>query len=212
MQLTLCKNGIKCSKRLDMLKVAFGECTVSQKSVYKWYKLFTKGPEGPSTSTINENTKAMKKIVMENRRITIGEVAEDVGITDGSFHTIFWDILGLKCVAAKFVPKLLNFDLLTCHCLFVIFLAKNNTVIIPQPPYSPDLAPCDFFLFPRLKRPMNGRRFATIEEIKTESLRELKDIPKSAYQKCFEDSKKRWHKCIISEGDYFDGDNIEIHK
>ena len=51
---------------------------------------------------------------------------------------------------------------------------------------------------------MKTRRFATIEEIKTESLRELMDIPKSAYQKCFEDWKKRWHKCIISAGDYFD--------
>ena len=92
------------------------------------------------------------------------------------------------------------------------FLAKNNTVIMPQPLYSPDLAPCDFFLFPILKKPMKGRRFATIEEIKTEWLRELKDIPKSAYQKCFEDWKKHWHKCIISERDYFEGDNIEIHE
>ena len=66
--------------------------------------------------------------------------------------------------------------------------------------------------FPRLKRPMKGQRFATIEKMKTESLRELKDIPKSAYQKCFEDWKKRWHKCIISQGDYFEGDNIEIHE
>ena len=58
---------------------------------------------------------------------------------------------------------------------------------MPQPPYSPDLAPCDFFLFPKLKRPMEGRRFATIEEIKTASQEELKTIPKSAYEKCFED-------------------------
>ena len=92
------------------------------------------------------------------------------------------------------------------------FLAKNNTVIRPQPSYSPDLSPCDFFLFPRLKRRMKEWRFATIQEIKTESLRKLKDIPKSAYQKCFEDWRKRWHKCIISEGDYFEGDNIEIHE
>ena len=90
------------------------------------------------------------------------------------------------------------------------FLAKNNTVIMPQPPYLPDSAPCDFFQFLRLKRSIKGRRFATIKEIKTESLRELKDIPKSAYQKCFEDWKKRCHKCIISEGDYFERDNIEI--
>jgi len=56
---------------------------------------------------------------------------------------------------------------------------------------------------------MKGRRFATIEEIKTTSLEELKAIPKSAYQKCFEEWKKRWHKCITSEGDYFEGDKID---
>ncbi|KYN10206.1 hypothetical protein ALC57_17658 [Trachymyrmex cornetzi] len=60
----------------------------------------------------------------------------------------------------------------------------------------------------KLKRPMKGRRFATIEEIKAASLEELKAIPKSAFQKCFDDWKKRWHKCIISEGDNFEGDNI----
>ena len=48
----------------------------------------------PSTSTTNENTEAVKKIVMENRRITIREVAEDVGVLVGSyamqFFRIFW--------------------------------------------------------------------------------------------------------------------------
>ena len=56
---------------------------------------------------------------------------------------------------------------------------------------------------------MKGRRFATIEKIKIASLEELKTIPKSDYQKCFEDWKKRCHKCIMSEGDYFEGDNID---
>jgi len=114
-------------------------------------------------------------------------------------------------VSAKFVPKLLNFDQKNRR-MSIAFLAKNNTTIMPQPPYSPDLAPCDFFLFPKLKRPMKGRRFATIEEIKTASLEELKAIPKSAYGKCFEDWKNRWHKRIVSEGDYFEGDNINIDK
>ena len=57
-------------------------------------------------------------------------------------------------------------------------------------PYSPDLAPCNLFLFPKLKRPMKGRRFATIEKIKTASPEELKTIPKSSHQKCFKDWKK----------------------
>ena len=78
-------------------------------------------PRRPSTSTSNENTEAVKKIVMENRQITIREVAENVGISIGSCHAMFSNILGLKRVAAKFVPKLLNSDRLTRHCLFVIF-------------------------------------------------------------------------------------------
>ena len=57
---------------------------------------------------------------------------------------------------------------------------------------------------------MKGKRFATIEEIKEKSKQELLAISKSAFQKCFEDWKKRWHKCIISEGDYFEGDKIVI--
>ena len=67
-------------------------------------------PGRRSTSTTNENTQAVKKIVMENRRINIRKISEDFGILVGSFHAIFSDILGLKRVAAKFVPQLLNFD------------------------------------------------------------------------------------------------------
>ena len=55
---------------------------------------------------------------------------------------------------------LLHHDNAPTHSSLLVrdFLAKNNT-IMPQPPYSPDLAPCDFFLFPKLKKPMKGRRF-----------------------------------------------------
>jgi len=37
------------------------------------------------------------------------------------------------------------------------FLAKHNILLLPQPPHSPDLAPCDVFLFPQLKKTMKGR-------------------------------------------------------
>jgi histone-lysine N-methyltransferase SETMAR len=42
------------------------------------------------------------------------------------------------------------------------FLINNNMVIVPHPPYSPNLAPCDFALFPKLKMKMKGRRFETV--------------------------------------------------
>ena len=71
------------------------------------------------------------------------------------------------------------------------FLVKNKTVIMPQPPYSPDLAHADCFLFPKLKAPMKGKRFATIVEIKEKSKQKLLAIPKIVLQKCCEVWKKR---------------------
>ena len=97
----------------------------------------------------------------------------------------------------------------SAHTLMLVleFLAKNKTVIILQPPYTPDFILADFFLFSKLKTPMKGKRFPTIEEIKVKSKQEQLAIPKSEFQKCFKDWKIRWHQYIISEGGcYFEGD------
>jgi transposase len=45
------------------------------------------------------------------------------------------------------------------------YLAEHQTTVVPHPPYSSDLAPADFFLFPTLKTTLKGRHFQTIEEI-----------------------------------------------
>ncbi|XP_018365426.1 PREDICTED: putative uncharacterized protein FLJ37770 [Trachymyrmex cornetzi] len=102
-----------------MLTVAYGEATLDRSNVYRWYKMFSEGLEDvndeeraghPSTSTTDENIDEVKKIVLANRRITVREVAEDLNISIGSCHSIFTNDLGMRRVAAKFVPKLLNFD------------------------------------------------------------------------------------------------------
>ena len=49
-------------------------------------------------------------MILNNRRITIREVADDIGISFGSCQEIFTDVLGRKPVAAKIIPKLLNFE------------------------------------------------------------------------------------------------------
>jgi len=86
------------------------------------------------------------------------------------------------------------------------FLAKKNMTVIPHPPYSPDLAPCDCFLFPKLNLRMKGRRFDTNEEIQEESQRVLGTIPKRDFQGCFQAWQKRWDRCIRAKGEYFEGD------
>ncbi|UYV66801.1 hypothetical protein LAZ67_4002890 [Cordylochernes scorpioides] len=75
--------------------------------------------------------------------------------------------------------------------LVTSFLAKNGTEILPQSPYSPDIAPNDFFLFPKLKAVLKGRHFDTREDIIEKSLLALKSISKEAYKNCFENWEKR---------------------
>lgn len=106
----------------------------------------------------------------------------------------------------------LHHDNAPSHTAIVIrqFLAKNQTNTVPQAPYSPDMAPCDFFLFSRLKKPLRGHRFDSIEEIKENSLKALKEISEHEYNRCFEDWKNRWNKCIVSGGEYFEGDEINL--
>ncbi|WP_189514017.1 transposase, partial [Streptomyces narbonensis] len=81
------------------------------------------------------------------------------------------------------------------------FFAKTSTTVMPHPPYSPDLAPADFFLFPKFKTALKGRRFESVESIKENSLKELFSIPKEAYQDCFQKWKKRMHRCIDVGGE-----------
>ena len=60
--------------------------------------------------------------------------------------------------------------------------SKNSTHVAPQPPYAPDLAPCDFWLLWKLKRPLRGNRFESIEEIERETVRALKAIHTATFQ------------------------------
>jgi hypothetical protein len=58
--------------------------------------------------------------------------------------------------------------------------------VIPHPPYTPDLAPCDFFLFPKLKLKLKGRRVDTTEEMQAESPRVLDALAEKDFQEAFQ--------------------------
>ena len=76
------------------------------------------------------------------------------------------------------------------------FLAKNNIALLEQPAYSTDLAPCDFFLFPKLKEVIKGTRFQDSKAIKTVVMKELLVIPEESFQECVEAWQRRLEKCI----------------
>jgi len=83
---------------------------------------------------------------------------------------------------------MLHHDNAPCHTAVSIneCLAERNIPLVHQPPYSPDLSPCDFFLFLRLKTHLKGRRFGTLDNIQKSVNDELKGIPVEAFQHCYE--------------------------
>ncbi|XP_060520797.1 histone-lysine N-methyltransferase SETMAR-like [Cylas formicarius] len=76
---------------------------------------------------------------------------------------------------------------------------------LPHPPYSPDLAPCDFHLFPQLKSYLKGNRYDGVEEVQRVTTRVLRDLSSGGFRGCFQWWIQRWRRCIELEGDYCEG-------
>ena len=74
--------------------------------------------------------------------------------------------------------------------------------LLPHPPYSPDLAPSDFHLFPRLKKHLRGRRFDDDGELTAAVEGWLGDQDVDFYRSGINDWITRWDKCVELEGDY----------
>jgi len=89
------------------------------------------------------------------------------------------------------------------------FLTKHKTTVVPQLPYSPDLDPTEFFLFPKLKSSLKGNQFQTVQEIEENSIWDLRVILQNTYQDVFQNWKKRWEQCINSGWQYFKGDKFD---
>ena len=325
-----------------MLQTAFGDNCLSRSRIFEWYSRVKEGRTSieddplsgrPTTSRTEELINSLRDLINTNRRLTIREIAEELGVSYGTCQTIITEDLGMRRISAKFVPRLLtpdqkdtrltlsqemmdrtaadpNFlpniitgdetwvygydpetkqqssqwktpasprpkkarqvksnvkvmmvvffdeagvvhheyaphgqtvnqtyylevlrrlrdavrrkrpekwrrnswflhhDNAPAHRALSIreFLAKHNIPTVDHPPYSPDLAPADFFLFPKLKKSLKGQRFEAVEDIKENATTLLNTIHKEDYQRCFEKWTERWQHCVAVEGEYFEGD------
>ena len=82
--------------------------------------------------------------------------------------------------------------------------------MVPHQPYSPDLAPCDFFLFPRLKNQLYGTWFWTLELMKEAVYRSLRAIPPEDFESALMSMPIRWMKCVTTQGEYFKGAHLTV--
>ena len=76
--------------------------------------------------------------------------------------------------------------------------------LLPHPPYSPDLAICDFWLFPNLKNNLRGVKFESREELRYAVDRQLREMSRDGLQHVYAAWIERWSKCIACTGRYFE--------
>jgi len=104
----------------------------------------------------------------------------------------------------------LHHDNAPSHTSFVVreFLAQHNITTLPHAPYNPALAPCDFFLFPKLQTHLKGHHFGTVEHVQAAATRALNNISSEGFLHCYEEWQQHRNRCFRSQGAYFEGDKL----
>ena len=86
------------------------------------------------------------------------------------------------------------------------YLRKMGIKTVPQPPYSPDVAPCDVLLFPKLKEKLRGCHYETVEKMKEAVTKVIATLTQEDFNGAFQKLLEWYNKCIAAGGDYFEGD------
>ena len=86
------------------------------------------------------------------------------------------------------------------------FLAQKQLPVLSHPPYSPDLAPCDFWLFPKVKAVVKGTHFESVQDIQARVTDIMRDLKEDDFKGCFRAWQGRMQRCIQLGGEYFEGE------
>ena len=166
------------SETFASLTEADGDATVLRTVVFKWHKASKEDWENveddphlrrPNLSTNDQNMEVVRAVIAKDRRLSVRIIAEET-----VNHAFYKDVLErlwkrIQQVQSDIADNwVLHHDNVPAHTAlsFREFLAKKNIPVLPQPPYSPDLASCYFYRFPKLKSKLRGHHFRTMETYK----------------------------------------------
>ena len=174
---------------MECFRLLFAASCMNRASVFEWHKRFKEGTESVRDDERCGRSKEVNTPQMIGQRVRVrvlGYYVEVLREFRKRFH---------QKRTALFKSGRWHFhqDNAPVHNSILItdYLTKMGIKTVPHCPYSPDLAPCDFCLFPKLR----GCRYETTEETHTQE-----DFHEG-FQKLLE-----WYKCIAARGDYFKGD------
>jgi hypothetical protein len=151
----MCKLGKSAAQTQQTLDTVYSDNALKKSAMYDGYNRFKSGQESleheprsgrPSTSRSDEMVAKMKQLVRGDRRITIYQVANELGISYGSAQTTVTHDVRRKRPEMRRGGWMLHQDNAPSHTAMTVqeFLAQKNIAVMPQPPYSLDLAPFDF--------------------------------------------------------------------
>ena len=170
-----------------------GDDCMSCTQVYTWFTRFKNGrddlnddprPGRPEASNRAELVEKVRDIIAIDANFTVRVLAEKLNSSCCTIYTILTEDLGKRKVFVRFVPHQLNAP---PHKTKKVneFLMKKQICVMDYPPYSPDLSPCEYFLFPKLKTAMEGAFYDDFLTIQSAVTQVLKNIPKTEFKKLF---------------------------
>nr|CAH7735052.1 unnamed protein product [Callosobruchus chinensis] len=197
----LVKRGVSSAEIMKQLTNVYKDDCLKKTAVYEWAKRFREGRESveddsregaPSTSRTAQNVDRLRVRVLGDRRVSLRMLEDELGINKETIRQMLHEDLGMRKLCAKMVPKVLTVE-------------QKELRLSIYPPYSPDLAPSDFHLFPQLKSYLKGNRYDGVEEVQRVTTRVLRDLSSGGFRGCFQSWIQRWRRCIELEGDYCEG-------
>ena len=111
--------GVQVSEIYQRMKAQYGDSCLSRKSVYEWAARLSKGcvnlsdeqrPGRPREARTNQTIARVEELILADRRMTVDDIAAEVGISHGTAHNIIHDELKFRKVSCRWVPKMLTTD------------------------------------------------------------------------------------------------------
>jgi len=205
----LCFNsGKNASKTHDELCSVYGENAVSLRVCYQWFSKFRSGnfsiEDAPRSGrpTVIKNDQ-VKQIVDQNPQLTTRQIADIASVSKSTISRHLKEI-GYVSKLDVWVPHQLTETQLN-HRISTFQqkkLLELDWDVLPHPPYSPDLAPSDFYLFRSLQNFLDGKIFTGTEDIKMNLIQYFAQKEQKFFEKGIFNLPKRWEKVVEQNGQY----------
>ncbi|EGI67037.1 FLJ37770-like protein [Acromyrmex echinatior] len=198
------KLGKSASETFRLMQQVYGSQCLDRTTVFEWHKRFLesretleddKKSERPILVRTPEMIEKVRDFVANDRNASLKMMEEALNISRETIRTILHEDLEDWSLLHDNAPS---------HTSLIVRQCLARVSVLNHPPYSPDLAPCDFSLFPKLKLKLKGRFFDDIPTIQSACTQALEAISQIELEHAFESLLNRCNKCIEARGEYFE--------